>query len=60
MALSAEQCDRILPDLAQHILESGDVITSEKLSAFYAKHPAHRSLVKKCAAFVSSIQIVYL
>ena len=45
MALSAEQCDRIL------ILESGDVITSEKLSAFYAKHPAHRSLVKNMRSF---------
>eukprot|EP00434_Breviolum_minutum_P017372 symbB.v1.2.015339.t1/scaffold1094.1/size138377/4 len=51
MALSAEQSDKILVDLAQHILENGGVITSEKLGAFYAKHPAHRSLVKNMRSF---------
>lgn len=51
MALSAEQSDKILVDLAQHILENGGVITSEKLGAFYAKNPAHRSLVKNMRSF---------
>ena len=51
MALSAAQSQKVLSDLIKHIQEQGGQISSEKLSAFYLKHPAHRNLVKNMRSF---------